>query len=160
MNNLILSTRKMGKTTMLIDLCSKDNYSIIVCPNRVMCRQIFDQALDMGKKIPFPITFEEFAATNRPSRFINRYYFDELQMSLQKLARGIPIEAAVIDTTAINVIDIRADKLIKNHEVSYIKKINKDTSKRITVEYDEFNRAYITRELLEMMLEKDGYEKE
>lgn len=160
MNNLILSTRQMGKTTMLIDLCSKDNYSIIVCPNRAMCKLVFDQAVDMKKSIPFPITFEEFASTNRPSRFINKYYFDELQMSLQRMARGIPIEAAVIDTTATSVIDIRADKQNKEHEVSYIKKINKDTSKRITVEYNEFNRAYITRELLEMILEEDGYEKE
>ena len=107
MRNLIISKRQKGKTKELIIKCYADNYSLIVCPNTYMCRHAFKMAQDMGKPIPMPITFKEFVNRQWCGAHIDKFYFDELQMSLSQAAMGVPIDTAVIDTTYIDVIDWR-----------------------------------------------------
>lgn len=107
MRNLIISKRQKGKTKELIKKCSADNYSLIVCPNPHMCRRTFEMALDMGKSIPMPITFKEFINRQWCGAHIDKFYFDELQMSLELAAMGVSIDTVVIDTTYIDVMDWR-----------------------------------------------------
>ena len=54
--NLIISGRQTGKTKKLIEACSNDRYSLIVCPTRAMCECTFHMAKEMGMYIPMPIT--------------------------------------------------------------------------------------------------------
>lgn len=111
--NIVLGYRRSGKTTRLIEKCAKDRYSIIVCPNRVMCKHVFDQALQMGKKIPYPITFEEFVYGRWDGKFVDRFYFDELQSSLQILAQGVNIDDVVIDVTYKDLTVLHGEKFSK-----------------------------------------------
>lgn len=105
MKKLIIANRLSGKTRELIERCNEDRYSIIVCPTRDMCRNTFNMAQDLKMPIPMPITFAEFAAGKFFGRNIDKFYFDELQMSIGIMARGIPIDTIVIDTTAIDIIE-------------------------------------------------------
>ena len=105
MRKLIISKRQKGKTKELIERCSVDNYSLLVCPTKAMCQNAFKMAQDMGKPIPMPITFKEFVNHQWCGTHIDKFYFDELQMSLSLEAMGVPIDIAVIDTTCIDVID-------------------------------------------------------
>ena len=94
--NLIVADRQTGKTRHLITKCSQDEYSLIVCPTRMMCNYVFKEARNIGLKIPMPITFSDFAYGKFCPRNINKFYFDELQMSLEVMANGVPIDTAVI----------------------------------------------------------------
>lgn len=105
MKSLILAKRRQGKTKELIEKCAADNYSLIVCPNITMCEHTFKMAQDMGKPIPKPITFNQFISRQWCLPHIDKFYFDELQMSLSIAAMGVPIDTAVIDTTYIDVKD-------------------------------------------------------
>lgn len=98
-NNIIIATSQSGKTTELIERCSKDNYSLIVCPNIVMCHNTFKMAKKLGKNIPMPITFYEFVNQKWDGAHIDNFYFDELQLSLDNYANGINIQDIVIDAT-------------------------------------------------------------
>lgn len=46
--NLIVADRQTGKTRHLITKCSQDEYSLIVCPTRMMCNYVFKEARNMG----------------------------------------------------------------------------------------------------------------
>lgn len=94
--NLIVADRQTGKTRHLITKCSQDEYSLIVCPTRIMCKYVFEEARNMGLKIPMPINFSDFVDGKFDPRIINNFYFDELQMSLEVMANGVPIDTAVI----------------------------------------------------------------
>ena len=50
----------------------------------------------MGLEIPMPITFSDFVAGRFYPRNVNNFYFDELQMSLEVMANGVPIDTAII----------------------------------------------------------------
>lgn len=103
MEEIILSDRRKGKTTKLIEMCHKDKYSLIVCPTNEMCKYVFKMAKDMNKEIPMPITFSDFVNHRWYSHGISNFYFDELQMSLQNIAGNVPIKSAVIDTSHLIV---------------------------------------------------------
>ena len=98
--NLIVADRQKGKTRHLITKCSQDGYSLIICPTRAMCIHTFEEARKMGLKIPMPITFDDFVKGKFHSRGINKFYFDELQMSLAIMANGVPIDTVVIGFNA------------------------------------------------------------
>lgn len=119
MDKLIIADRQTGKTRELIEKCHKDNYSIIVCPNDVMCKITFDMAKDLNMPIPMPITFREFASGKWCGTFIDKFYFDELQYSLQSMAKGVNIGTVVIDRTSIKEVAIlsRSSKEIELCEV-------------------------------------------
>lgn len=94
--NIIVADRCTGKTRHLIQKCSQDEYSLIVCPTRAMCKYTFKEAESMGVKIPMPITFEDFVKGRFYSSNVNKFYFDELGMSLSSMANGVQIDTAII----------------------------------------------------------------
>lgn len=55
---IIVGKRRTGKTTKAIEESAK-TYKYILAPNRIMAKHIFEQALDMGINIPFPVTIDE-----------------------------------------------------------------------------------------------------
>ena len=94
--NIIVADRCTGKTRHLITQCSQDEYSLIVCPTRAMCRYVFEEAESMGLKIPMPITFDEFVKGKFNPYKVKKFYFDELQISLASMANGVPIDTVII----------------------------------------------------------------
>lgn len=109
MREIIISERLKGKTTALIEKCNRDRYSLIVCPNKHMCHATFKMALEINKPIPMPITFKEFATGQYCAPHIEKFYFDELQMSLASISRGVPIDTVVIDVSHSRVTDWREE---------------------------------------------------
>lgn len=104
MKNLVLAKgRCIGKTSDLIRKCAEDNYSLIVCPTRRMCEAVHEQAKEMDLSIPMPITFKEFVNGQFRGKHIDKFYIDELQMSLDNFAHGVPIDTVVIDAGNINI---------------------------------------------------------
>ena len=98
--NLIVADRDTGKTRHLITKCSQDEYSLIVCPTRMMCNYVFRMARDMDLKIPMPITFNEFVRGEFLPHDVEKFYFDELQLSLHNMARGVPIDTVIIGSNS------------------------------------------------------------
>lgn len=94
--NVIYRRRQTGKTSELIERCSKDKYSLIVAPNKHMCAAIFKQSKELGCSIPYPITFTEFIAGRFQGKQINNFYIDELEMCLNSISKGIHIDTIVI----------------------------------------------------------------
>ena len=152
MEKLILGTRRSGKTQNLIERCSRDRYSIIVCPTREMCKITFDMAQDMGKPIPMPITFEEFISRRFFERHIEKFYIDELQLCLDTIPCHVPIEAAVIDNTYLTIEDINEPVLDTCY---YMDKLDR----RIQVDYDAEDTARVSKNVLEKLLLAAGFER-
>lgn len=104
MKNLVLAKERcIGKTSDLIQKCAGDNYSLIVCPTRRMCEAVHEWAKEMNLDIPMPITFKEFINGQFYGKRIDKFYFDELQMSLDNFAHGVPIDTVVIDAGNVNI---------------------------------------------------------
>lgn len=97
---VIYQERCTGRTTDLINLCSRDRYSLIVAPNRKMCDAIFKQSKKLDKSIPQPITFKEFLECKYQGLHIDYFYFDNLDICLQQLTE-VPIKAVVIEDKRI-----------------------------------------------------------
>lgn len=94
--NVVYGQRRSGKTTELIKQCSQDRYSLIVAPNKPMCDVIFQQSKEMGYNIPQPITFHAFLHGQFNGYTVEKFYFDELIMSLETVTKGVPIESIVL----------------------------------------------------------------
>lgn len=109
MREIIISERLKGKTTALIEKCNRDRYSLIVCPNRHMCRSVFEMAREINKPVPMPITFKQFVTQQYCAEHIENFYFDELQMCLASVSRGVPIDTVVIDVSHSRVTDWREE---------------------------------------------------
>lgn len=63
----------------------------------------FELAQDIEKPIPMPITFQEFIQGKWYGRFVDKIYFDELQMCLALHSQNREISDIVIDTSNMNV---------------------------------------------------------
>ena len=84
------------KIGYLIKKCSEDNgLSVIVCPNKIFCDSIINIAKRQKYNIPTPITFREFIG-GEYNPDITKFYFDEIQISVQNLACGREINTVVI----------------------------------------------------------------
>lgn len=93
---IILGERQTGKSTYLIKKCSEDNgSSVIVCPNKIFCDSIMNIAKRQKYNIPTPITFRDFIG-GEYNPDITKFYFDEIQISIQNLAYGREISTVVI----------------------------------------------------------------
>lgn len=93
---IIHNERQTGKTTELIKMCSRDRYSLIVAPNRLMCNAILKQSIELGYDIPNPITFKEFIEGKYCKAHIEKFYIDELESCLQSVLGNVTIDTVVI----------------------------------------------------------------
>ncbi len=92
---LVIKGLAEGKTTELIKLCHGDNGSYMVCVNRRTADQVFKMAIELGMKIPLPITFDDLLKSNYDGRNITGLYVDNLDILIEVLAR-VPIRAVSI----------------------------------------------------------------
>ena len=86
---VILSPRRSGKTTRLIEQCAKDG-GYIVSISHAEAYRVAQRAREMGLSIPFPLTPPEFVGKHYHGKVIKWFYIDNADMFLQSLTT-IPI---------------------------------------------------------------------
>lgn len=89
---------RTGKTTELIKMCSNLG-GYIVCMDKIRAEQTFEMARDLGFNIPYPITFDEFLSGKYHAKGVKKFYIDNADQLLKKLAKGVWVEAIVMDDT-------------------------------------------------------------
>lgn len=94
---VIYSARGTGKTTELINLASQDGGSLI-CHSYNEAVRIAKVAKEMGKSIPFPLTYEEYLKKNFYAIGIRAFYIDNVELLLAEISRGVPVKAITIST--------------------------------------------------------------
>lgn len=87
---------RTGKTTDLIEMCANLG-GHIVCMDKIRAEQTFEMARDFGFNIPYPITFDEFLSGKYKG--VKKFYIDNADQLLKKLAKGVWVEAIVMDDT-------------------------------------------------------------
>lgn len=104
---LILGSRRSGKTTALIEKAATDNLYILT-GTKQQARYIFDQAKRLGYDIPFPVTWEDFQRTRFNGSFIQKdgMLIDELEHVLCRAFNNIPIHAVTWTKYDIRDLDI------------------------------------------------------
>ena len=94
----IISARRSGRTTKMIEMCAEHPGSVIVAPNQRSAESIFHMALMMGKQIPFPMTFDHFVHKCYMGDQYEKFLFDDLDRSLQLAAGHGRIVAATMES--------------------------------------------------------------
>lgn len=94
----IISGRRSGRTTKMIEMCAEHPGSVIVAPNQRAAESIFHMAVMMGKQIPFPMTFNHFAFRCYTKGQYKEYLFDDLDRSLQLMAGSGRVAAATMES--------------------------------------------------------------
>ena len=92
---VIVLGRGKGKTHQLIKL-SAEKFYYIVCPNRQAVEMTFSRAQKMELNIPFPITHDDFIRRNYYGKGIKGFLIDDVDMLLERMARGVQIGAITI----------------------------------------------------------------
>lgn len=87
----IITPRQTGKTTRLIDISEKTG-TYILTANRQRAVFVADLARRQNKKIPFPVTVNEFRIGGLRGSHINRILIDDADAVLQEIF-GVRIEA-------------------------------------------------------------------
>lgn len=107
MTELIVGSRRSGKTTELIKRAATDNLYILT-GTTAQARYIFDQAKEMGYDIPFPVTWEDFQRTEFRGSSIKRdgLLIDELEHVLCRVFKHIPIKGVTWTRYDIKDLDL------------------------------------------------------
>ena len=88
---VIVSGRGTGKTTALIRL-SAEGGCYIVCHSWEEANRVYGRAVEMGLRIPVPITHDEFLSSRYYGRGIRGFLIDNVDMLLSRLS-SVPIIA-------------------------------------------------------------------
>lgn len=90
----IILPKGAGKTTELIKRSAED-YGYIVCKDVREASRIHNLAMDMGYKIPLPITYHEFKNGPMLGRCIKGLHIDNVEMFVQSFT-NIPVKTITI----------------------------------------------------------------
>lgn len=102
--NLIVGSRSSGKTEWLLKMAHGTN-AIIVCHNQRTADDLKDRAKHAGLNIKDPVSIDKVVDTNwRPKERDTEFLFDNVDLILEHLARGIPIKAITISRLTNDVI--------------------------------------------------------
>lgn len=71
----------------------------IVCKDKLAAKYTYKMACDMNLKISYPITFDEFLSKSYHAKGVKRFYIDNADQLLQKIAKNVRVEAIVMDDT-------------------------------------------------------------
>jgi hypothetical protein len=87
----------MGKTTEIIKIAA-ENYSYIVCLSHRECARVAKYAEELGLKIPFPMTMDEFMNGRfyRPG-IKGGFVIDNAEAIIQRLAKGVTVRAMSVN---------------------------------------------------------------
>ena len=95
---IISRPRQSGRTTELIEKCSKYKYALIVCPTAKQAEYVFQMACKAGKDIPFPITFRQFVNGSFYTPVVEAFLIDNLDGCLYTCSRGVLIDTVVFES--------------------------------------------------------------
>lgn len=93
---VIARKRREGKTQELIDIADKKRV-YIVCSSTQEADRISKIARDQGKKIFFPLTFDEFLKKQYATRNIDGFLFDNVDQFISSIS-SVKIIAMTITT--------------------------------------------------------------
>jgi hypothetical protein len=99
---IIIGTRRTGRTTRLIELAAKDALHI-VCRNLPDAKRIAEQAREMDLDIPYPITYERFIRGSMYTRGMKGLLIDDV-LDLLRYMNAAPIAAVTIESKMENVV--------------------------------------------------------
>ena len=88
---LTIKPRRSGRTNNLIRRAAMEGQTI-VCVHKDEATRIFHKARDMGLRVPFPITYNEFTKGEFHPPGISGFLIDNMDMLLLYLAQGVPID--------------------------------------------------------------------
>lgn len=93
MTELILGSRRSGKTTEMIKRSATDGLYILT-GTKQQARYIFDQAKELGYDIPYPVTWDDFTKgrLHAPCFQKDGLLIDEVEHILCRIFKGIPIK--------------------------------------------------------------------
>lgn len=92
---IICKGRGKGKTIDLITLAGNTN-KLIVCSTQKEADRIHRVARKLGMRIHVPITYTEFLRGDFYIPGMQSFLIDNVEELLQKIGRGVPIEAITI----------------------------------------------------------------
>jgi len=84
---LIIRPMRGGKTTELIKRCAERG-GYIVCRSLEEAGRIFGQAKQMGLKIPFPISYDEFVNRKYYGKGVKKFHIDNIDMLVIYISQG------------------------------------------------------------------------
>lgn len=82
---IISGKRGSGKTAKLIEI-SSDKWFYIVCLSTDESHRILRKADEMGKRIPHPLTFQNFLNRNYSGFGIKGFLFDNIDIMIQGIS--------------------------------------------------------------------------
>jgi len=101
----IIGTRNFGKTGKLIELAEKHFCYLVVRDWRTACR-IEEQIRKEGRKMPFPLTYNEFIEGKFYGKGINCFIIDDVETLLRYLARGRKVRGFSVDAGSVEIINL------------------------------------------------------
>lgn len=121
---IIYKKPREGKTTELIKRCA-ENGGYIVSATQERAKLVFQMAKSMGHNIPFPLTFDELIHDMYYAKGVRKIYIDDAMELIQKIARGLEVEAIAIDdlSEAIEEMENQENKIKEKESIKYISKI-------------------------------------
>lgn len=96
---LIRTERARGKTTHLIHMSHK-NGDYIVCHSQDECSRIAAEAKDIGKNIPFPISYDEFISKDYHAKGIKGFLIDNVDLLMAHMAFPVRVDAISVTVPA------------------------------------------------------------
>lgn len=102
--DIYIGTRQSGKTTKLIQL-SAETGAIIVVGTYSMVKYVMSMAINMGLKIPEPISYKDLIERAHYEHLTRRYLIDEAQM----LFDWLNVDAVTI-TMDGNLCELKGDE--------------------------------------------------
>ena len=93
---VIYMPRCSGRTTALIERCSAHDNTLIVCPSFKHVKETLRLALELGKKIPTPITFRDLMDGKLRGEHVEAILIDDLDTCLASYLCDVPIDTVVI----------------------------------------------------------------
>jgi hypothetical protein len=91
------------KTTELIEIASQEG-GYIVCHNREEAYRISKTAEEIGKQIPFPITYDEYLNGSFCGKNIKAFYIDNVDLLLSRIAKGVPVNAISVNKEDVKIL--------------------------------------------------------
>lgn len=94
MTDIIVGSRRSGKSTELIKMSAEENIYILT-GNKSQAQCLFNQARELGYNIPFPVTWEDYTRGRLLGTKIQEdgVLIDEASHVLSQALKGIPIKS-------------------------------------------------------------------
>ena len=105
----IIGGRGSGKTGKLIELAEKHNCYIVV-RNKITTYRVAERARRERRKIPFPLTYDEFMQGQFFFKGIKCFVIDDVEALLWYLARGVEVKGFSLDASSVEIVRLGDNK--------------------------------------------------